>query len=261
MRQLREAIVRSVALVLAALAGCGSTGGNVVSFDVAAGGPAEGVPPFDTGLGWHVVLHKAKLHVGALYLNLSVPISGAQSTSCILPGIYTAEELSGLDIDLLAKDLQPFPARGDGTDDTAKTGEVWLVGGDVNAPTDVDPLTNQATVVAELEGTASNALLGISFSATVTIGQNRAITSSDPSMPGAHPICKQRIVTPIPIQLAPHDRGTLTLRVDPARWFANVDFTELSPPDYIFPDDLSISASQNLFNGLRGPASYDLSFN
>jgi hypothetical protein len=260
MRRLREAIVKATAVALVAMLGCGSTGGNLVSFDVAAGGPAEGVPPFDTGLGWHVILHTAKLHVGAIYLNLAVPISGAQSTSCILPGIYTAEELSGLDIDLLARDAQPFPAGGNGTDDTAKTGEVWLVGGDVNAPTDVNPLTGQSTVVAELAGTASNSLFGITFSATITIGQNRAIASTDPSMPGAHPICKQRIVTPIPIQLAPHDGGTLILRVDPARWFANVDFSELSPPDYVFPDDLSIAASQNLFNGLRGPASYDLSF-
>ena len=250
-------MIRAAAVL--ALTACGTTGGNSVTFDVAAAGPVGGIGGFDNNFGWHVTLDKAHLHVGAIYLDLAVPISGAQSTSCILPGIYTAEELSGIDVDVLSPELQSFPTRGEGTDDEARTGEVWLVGSDINAGTDVDPATGQPTVVASVSGTASNALLAINFSATVTVGSNRAIVSSDPSMPSAHPICKQRIVTPIPIDLAPIQDGTLVLRIDPRLWVQQVDFSGLAPPSAI-PDDNSTTASQALFTGIHGPAAFDLSF-
>jgi len=40
-----------------------------------------------------------------------------------------------------------------------------------------------------------------SFEGVVTIGSNRRVPSSDPATPGANPLCKSRIVTPIPIDL------------------------------------------------------------
>jgi hypothetical protein len=240
-------------VLCAVLGACGTTGGNAVTFDViATGTPSASV--VDTGLGWHVVLNKATLHIGAVYLNLSVPISGSQGTNCILPGVYTAEELGGLDIDALSAAPQAFPAPGTGTDDQARTGEVWLTGGNVNADAD-------ATVIADVAGTASNSLLGIPFTATITIkSSNRGIPPSDPSLPSQHPICKQRIVSPIPIDLRPRDGATLLVRVDPSGWFANVDFSAL-PPGGAFPDDNSNAASQNLFTGLRAATStFQLSF-
>ena len=45
---------------------------------ITAGDPPT-VPPgiwVYNGAGWHVVLAKAKLHIGAVYLNLAVPSSG-----------------------------------------------------------------------------------------------------------------------------------------------------------------------------------------
>jgi len=245
-------------LLLAALAACDTTGGRLVTFDVAAVGPADatgGPRAFVTGLGWHVVLQKATLHIGAVYLNLSNPISGSQGTNCILPGIYTAEELSGIDVDVLSNDPQKFPEQADGTDDSAKTGEVWLTGGDVNAAED-------STVIADIAGTAIGATQ-IPFTGRVTIGSNRLIASSDPSMPSAHPICKQRIVSPIPIDVKPQPGGQLVIRIDPELWFADVDFSQLpevSPGQFAFPDDLSIPASQNLFTNLRAGAVYEFSF-
>jgi hypothetical protein len=248
--------------ILLALAACGTTGGQVVTFDVAGAGPADatgGPRIIDTALGWHVVLDKARLHVGAIYLNLANPISGAQSTECILPGIYTAEELSGLDIDVLSATPQPFPAPATGTDDRAKTAEVWLTGGDINAASD-------PTIIADIAGTATSGSQVVPFTAQVTIGGNRLIQSSDPSMPSAHPICKQRIVTPIPIDLSPADGSELLVRIDPLLWFSNVDFAGLPqvstvPPMFAFPDDLSIAASQNLFTGLRAASgTYTFSF-
>lgn len=240
-------------LACAALAACGTTGGDVVTFDVVAQG-APGAGTIDTGLGWHVELSRAKVHLGAVYLNLAVPISGSQETRCILPGIYTAEELSSLDVDVLSTAPQAFPAPGTGTDDEARTGEVWLTGGDVNADAD-------ATVIADLAGTATRGSEVIPFSAAVTISTtNRGIPPSNPAQPSQHPICKQRIVSPIPIGLRPRNGGTLAIQVDTHAWFANVDFDDL-PPDGVFPDDNQNPASQHLFTGLRAAtATFQLSF-
>src|SRR5262249_2787525 len=164
-----------------------TTGGNVVEFEVVAQG-APDAATVDTALGWHVQLSKATLHIGAVYLNLAVPISGSQETSCILPGIYTAEELYGLDVDLLSTARQPFPRPASGADDEARTGEVWRTGGDVNDD-------NDSTVIADLAGTATGAGPSVPFAARITISTgNRGIPPSSPAQPSQHPICKQRIV-------------------------------------------------------------------
>lgn len=243
-------------LALLALAACGTTGGELVTFDVAAAGPPSAAGAgfaIDNGLGWHVVLDRAVLHVGAIYLNLSVPSSGAQSTSCILPGVYTAQALAGRDVDVLSPLPQAFPAPGSGTDDAARAAEIWLTGGDVNAA--IDP-----TVVADLAGTASRDASTIAFSARITIGNNRLIPTGDPAQPSMHPICKQRIVSPIALdELRPRDGDTLMLRIDPTGWFANVDFTGVAPSAAL-PDDLSTPTSQNLFSGLRASTSYTFTF-
>jgi hypothetical protein len=243
--------VKAVAWIL--LAACGTTGGNVVTFDVVARG-AEGASVFETPLGWHVELERATVHIGAVYLNLAVPISGSQETSCILPGIYTAEELYPLDVDVLSRDRQPFPQKGTGTDDEARTGEIWLTGGDVNADSDT-------TVIADIAGIASNSLVAVPFSTQITINRdNRGIPPSNPAQPSQHPICKQRIVSPIPIELQPHDGGTLVITVDAERWFDNVDFAAV-PGDGVIPDDNSTAVGQNLFTGLRAAtATFQLSF-
>src|SRR5262249_23042941 len=142
------AVIRAVGLALAAaLAACGTTGGDLVSFDVVAQG-APGGAVSDTALGWHVELSKATLHIGAVYLNMTRPTSGIQGTECILPSVYTGQELEGRDVDVLSQAAQPFPAPGTGTDDEALTGEIWLTGGNVNAATD-------NTVIADLAGTAT----------------------------------------------------------------------------------------------------------
>lgn len=233
-------------VLLLGLAACGTTGGHVISFDVTAQGAEHGAVA-DTGLGWHVELSEAKLHLGAVYLNLAVPISGSQETNCILPGIYTAQELEPLDVDALSTAPQAFPAPATGTDDVARTGEIWLTGGNVNADSD-------STVIATIAGTATRAAQVVPFTADITISTgNRGIPASNPALPSQHPICKQRIVSPIPINLQPHDGGTLAITVDPSGWFANVDFS-LLPAGGVFPDDNTNPASQNLFTAVRAAA-------
>jgi hypothetical protein len=232
--------------VFAGFGGCGTTGGDVIAFAVTAQG-APGAAAADTALGWHVELTQATLHLGAVYLNLAVPISGSQETNCILPGIYTAEELAALDVDALSTAPQPFPQPATGTNDLARTAEVWLTGGNVNAGAD-------PTVIARISGTATRAATAVPFTAQITIGDaNRGIPPSNPAQPSQHPICKQRIVSPIPIDLRPRDAGTLAITVDASGWFANVDFT-LLPAGGAFPDDNTNPASQNLFTAVRAAA-------
>ena len=248
---------RALVIAMLALPAClGTTGSSIVSFPVQAAGPADAVDgqpmTFDTGRGWHVVLTKAKVHIGAVYLDESVPVSGAQDTSCILEGIYAGQETSGLDVDVLSPAPQAFPAPGNGTSDRAVAGEVWLTGGDVNASDD-------ATVIVDVAGTASQSGTSYPFTASVTIGSNRAVASTNAAMPGANPICKQRIVAPVPVDVVPSSSGALLVRVDPRGWFGDVDFSQMeettdTPPTYVIPDDDTTQPGTALFDGIHASA-------
>jgi len=243
------------ALVSAAVAGCvGTTGGELTSFDAYAAGPADARPgepyTFETSRGYTVVLSRATLHVGAVYLNRSRPSSVSADTSCQLAGIYVAEVTSGLDVDVLSPALQPFPEPGFATTEHARTAEVWLFGnGDINE-------VNDDTAILDIAGTATKDGQTIPFEGRVTISDNRVVPPPSPAAPGAHPICKQRIVTPIPVDLDVEAGKDLILRVDPRGFFRNVDFGALAqiaddPPLYRFEDDSSDQPSTTLYSGLR----------
>ncbi len=232
--------------------GCmGTSGGETIDFVAVASGPADAVKGqplvFDTSRGWHVTLDTARMHIGAVYLADSEAVSGAQATSCLLPGTYVAQVTQGGDFDLLSSEAQRFPVLGRGTTVESRSGQVWLTGGDiddVNAP-------SKATVVLRLSGSA---VLGADvrpFDASVTIASNRVSSSSGAA--GAAPICKQRIVSPIPTSVAVEDHGALWLRVDPRRLFTNVDFSALASDGdhYVFQDDSSDQPSANLYANLR----------
>ena len=209
----------------ALLAACGgTTGSNLVSFRAMLGGPADATAPlsFDNGKGYHVSLTRALLHVGAVYLNESNPNPGAGPGPCILPGIYVAEVFGPVTVDLLSPVLQPFPTEGQGTETPARTAEVWLTGGDINAQTDL-------TVIFDVSGTATKDGATYPFQATSHISDNWAIPVSNPALPGANPICKQRIATPIQVDFTPTDGGLLTLRIHASGMFQDVDFATLGP--------------------------------
>lgn len=250
-------------LSLCATPACtGTTGSELVSFDVLARGPADAVAgaPYevDTGLGYHVTLDRALVHVGALYLNRSAPQAGIQETSCTLPGTYVAQVTSGLTVDALSPEPQPFPVRGLGTSDLARAGEVWLTGGPVDA--DDDP-----TVVLDLAGTASRGGVTLPFEARFTIGQNRALPPDDPTRPGSNPLCKQRIVSPIPVALTPREGSALVLEVSPGALVEGVDFFGLeptgAPPTLQFADQTEGGPNIALYRALRQvTGTYRLSF-
>lgn len=240
-------------LVLLLLTACiGTTGSDLVSFPAFAAGPADanGQPlAFTNGRGWNITLTKATIHIGAVYLNRSVPVSGGQERECFLPGVYVAEVLEEIDVDVLSSTPQPFPGVGNGTEDRAATGEVWLSGKRIDALDD-------RTTIADVAGTATRDGVSMRFEATITIGKNRVAASTDPARPGANPLCAERIVTPIPVDVTPRGAGALVVRIDPRGWFANVELEELervSPETDLrrFPDDNSNQPASNLYRGLR----------
>lgn len=227
--------------VLVSVPACvGTTGGEVVDFDAAAAGPQDAVPgeslsftnELTNGDTWNVVLMKATLHVGAVYLSQSTPVSGVQNTSCILPGTYVAQVTSGLDVDLLSPEPQRFPTRGHGTTLEARVGQVWLTHGDVNQIPDPSP-----TPILDVEGTADREGDVRPFVGTITIAANRQDSSGQ--LAGADTICKKRIVSPIAASTQVEPTGGLLLRIDPRFLFVNVDFGQLAhfSSGYRFSDD------------------------
>jgi hypothetical protein len=232
-----------------ALGGCvGSTGGDLFELDAFARGHADASVPFVNGKGYTVTLSRAQVRVGALYLNRAEPTSVSSNTSCTLAGIYVAEVKSSLVVDALSPDPQPFPAGGEATADVARTGEVWLTGGDVNDPDD-------SAVILDVAGSAERDGASASFDGRLSIGENR-VAPAPSGEPGLRPICKERIVSPIVVDAAAARGERLVLSVDPRSMFANVDFSELVPGDdgtLHFDDDPATAtpASANLYIGLR----------
>jgi hypothetical protein len=150
-------------------------------------------------------------------------------------------------VDLLSPSPQAFPETGFATTERSVTGEVWLTDGDINrAP--------NRTVVLRVTGSAERDHTTYPFEAALTIGDNRVLPPGDAALPGQHPICKQRIVSPIALDLRAQPGDALLLRADPRGMFANVDFATLSLDGelYRFADAAGVDqASDNLYAGLR----------
>ena len=223
-----------------------STGEALIEFEAAAVGD-EASRHFVSSLGYEVRLEKAFLFVGALYLNQSAPGNYTWETSCVLPGIYSAEVRSGLRVDALSETRQAFPTQGRGTTEPSRAGEIWLSSGNIDA-------ANDTTVILEVKGEAEKEGRRWPFEAQLTIGQNRAEPPSNPALPGSNPMCRQRIVTPIPVELQLKNQGLLILKVVPSAWFDKVDFSKLpeeGAPPYRFADRAAGQADNALYSGLR----------
>jgi hypothetical protein len=246
-------LVRAFPLVLAlALGACvGTTGGEVVSFGAQLAGP-EGVTDhrvaFTSGRGLAVTLTKASLRVGAVYMNRSKPIPVAQEKSCISTGTYVGEVLGGAEADLLSGAPVRFPRGGQGTSEPAVTGELWLNGGDLDALED-------KTVVATVEGEVVLPAGAKPFRGSITFGSNRRSAAIDPARPGADAPCKQRVVSPVAVDVTLAQGGLLTVRVDPRAWFALVPFEDLREEGgvLVFDDADTNASSVGLADGVRAP--------
>jgi hypothetical protein len=256
--------VRSLALVLS-LSGCvGSTGGESFSFEAFAKGPegADGAAYSFEKRGYAITLTRAEVLVGAVYLNRAVPTSVSSDTSCTLAGSYVSELLPGFVVNALSREFQAFSQPGRATSGPASTGEVWLNAKNINDPSD-------SSVVLDVAGTAERDAVTYPFQGKLTIGTNR-LAPTRPETPGAKPICKERVVSPIRVDIAPAPGGRLVLTVDPAGMFTNVDFSMLEPGTgtndcpagvYCFDDESGNKPSENLYNGLHASSGvYELAW-
>jgi hypothetical protein len=246
----------------------GDTGGAALDFPVAAAGPAAAIAGQPLlcadDPAWTVAVTAASLHVGAVYLDQSQPVSGAQATGCILTGTYVAQEIAPLDVDLLSPAPQTFPAPGHGiTTPPALIGEVWLTRGAIDAVPSSVPELPILSVVGTATQTSTGALFP--FTGTVTLEENYETSSSTA---GGNPICKKRIVSPIPaaVDLAP--TGGLLLRIDPCRLFTATNFSALpagpTPGTYQFSDDPTAAdyapTGANLYGNLHSSGPYTFSW-
>ncbi|MBX3182712.1 MAG: hypothetical protein KF915_08795 [Polyangiaceae bacterium] len=251
--------------LLTAVACAPSTGGGTLTFDAFAAGPealeAAGEYEFVTQAGYRVTLTQATLRVGAVYLNQQVPLAGGAARDCFLPGVYVAEVTDGATVDLLDPRLQPFGAPGRALLDPARTAEVWLLG----EGTEIDAEEDGA-VIFEAAGTATRATEPGAeewpFTVSLSIGSNWRRTPTDPKKPGDNPICRERIVSPIPVDLSAAEGYALELRIDPALFFRRVDFSQLpeSARGYRFSDAPEDQPSLNLYRDLHGTGAYQLRF-
>ena len=210
--------------------GCvGNAGGDAIDFPVAAAGPATAVAGQSLtcaeGTAWTVVVTEASLHIGAIYLDQSQSVSGAQATGCYLTGTYVAQETSAVDVDLLSPDPQRFPADAHGiTVPSPEIGEVWLTRGYVSTVPSSKPVMPVLTVA----GTATQAATGAMYPFTGTVTIESAYQTTGAAA-GGDPICKKRIVSLIPAPVTIARTGGLLVRIDPCRLFVGVDFSQVPP--------------------------------
>jgi hypothetical protein len=232
-----------------------TTGGQLVSFSLQASGPADinaGQPyRFQTPAGYAVTLSEARLFVGAVYFNQSNPAGYSQETACVLPGIYTGQVLAPLEVNALDSSAQAFGIQGTGSDTPTLGAELWLTSGDVNADAD-------STIIVKTAGIAEKDGKQWPFEARYSIGQNRRLPPRNPALPGSNPLCKQRIVSPIPADLTLSEGAVVRLTVDPKAWFQAVKFSELKESQlrngaYRFIDSSSAAGQPDiaLYNAVR----------
>jgi len=281
----------AVVLVATATYACnGTTGDLLVTFPAYASGVPGASAPFSVN-GYTIQLTYAHMYIGAVYVDEAPASSGGtfNTPACISQGVYCAEVTTGLDVDLLSTEQQPFPVPGSGSADLGLSWELYLTSGDVNNPTNSGfgvPNT------ADLVGTATRESDGAVFSwaASVTINaDNRGQPSQQPGQPGLNPICKQRILELANISLTLSPGVSMLLTIDPRGWFKlPIDFSSLPSVDssqcqgnqnaiYLLnpgpidciPDSSNLSGSvvgsqqgQTLFKGIftAGSAAYALTY-
>ncbi len=117
-------------------------------------------------------------------------------------------------------------------------------------------------VILDVAGIAQRAGRTYPFEGKLHIGANHVIAPQSPATPGVNPICKQRIVAPIPTNFPLTEGGLLLLRIDPFDLFAVTAFSQLpgGPPLYRFSDRIDNQADQNVYGNLRTASTYHFSW-
>ena len=222
----RQRLVPGVALASAALVALscnGTTGNGLITFTAYARGAPGASRPFTAG-GYRVELTRARMRIGAVYVDEAPLGNQAGGPVCIAPDLFAAQVPGPIEVDLLSEQPQEFSVYGQGTLDVGLSWQMWLTDGDINAQNRAHMVDLQGTATRTSDGTA------VPFAAIVTINDNRLVTTVNPAEPGNNPICKQRIVLVGGIDTAFFEGGKLTVTVDPRPWFHfDYDFASLPP--------------------------------
>ena len=168
-------LLGGVALVAlgAAAASCnGSTGNALVTFTAYAQGASGAAQPFTAG-GYSIQLTRAKMLIGAVYVDESPLGNQAGGPECIAPDLFAAQVPGPVEVDLLSGQPQEFSVYGQGTLDTGLSWQMWLTDGDVNE-------ANHSHVV-DLQGTATRIADGTQVPSS---GRHRHHQRQPPRKPG-----------------------------------------------------------------------------
>jgi len=214
-----------VALLLLLLAACDGTGGREVPFRMAAQGDASATAHFVTSAGWDVTLTEARIAVGPLYLFENPPPAAFRvkrwwehGTELFIStawahagdqhfsgGTVMGEYLEQVSLDLLtpaATELGRFT----GTAGTARSFSVWL-----------DP---PRSAIADVMHGHHAWVVGVA-----TRGAERVEFEGGLDIPAEGTLRRvEGVATDVPIDTD----GLFSLRVAPAQWFADADFSTLT---------------------------------
>ena len=203
----------ATAVLVAAGASCGSTGGALVTLPFRAGGQ-QGAGPltFTTQSGWTVTLQTAKIAVGPFYFN-NVPAS----TETFRNGLVLIQVTRQVVVDALDPSLYDVPGGADGETGRTVAVEIGLFPPDGTQPSSArTQLGGNFGLVA---GTATKGSTTMAFSGPIAIDTS--------------------VLTPQNAALLQRVRGAavdldftatpeaLELRVNPTHWFDLVDFSAL----------------------------------
>jgi hypothetical protein len=209
---------RWVAAIALVCLGCGETGQEEVTF--AAMGAGTRPEPFSAG-EWTVSLDVADVAFGPAYFCAS---AAADAELCETAVVEYAD--AGV-VDALDPDPRPLGeirgATGAVRSATFDYGVSWSMVGARPRPSDAAPSGHSAV----FEGTAEKGGESVRFRAFVDVAPLRQGTFSVVAAPARH-------------QVTPHD-AALTVRMDPATWWSEVDFDPLAATG---DDPVTVSAGQ-----------------
>lgn len=228
---------RALLALALALASCGDDSTILrVTFDANAAGfarAAAGPATFRTAQGWDVTLTDAKLSIGAMYFRNAAPDDGPAPYD----GRAVAQVLTGFVVDALDPQPRAIPNGGNGTTEAVMVGEVRF-----DAASSGPIARGGRYAVAYVAGTATRGADMVTFAGTVQLGNDPARTD--------YQSASDRRLSLLAVSFTPRQGGALTLRVSPARWFDQLDFSTLGPAGAATRDLSSTTVALQFRNGV-----------
>lgn len=231
----------SVGFAAAVPPGCaGATGSKRFAFDASIGGierDASAPFVFTTLTGWSVVLKRADVTLGPVYLNVVRPLTDAplglldlfvkpawaHGEGHLAEGRIVGEVLGQVTFSALSPGLVAFPVKGSVTEEQIRTAEVWFF---PRPGVEVDR-SKIDTVALDVEGEASRDGSSVRFRGKLVLDDTWQPDVTEGAR-GTSSIAELRKVRGIQAGFFPTEGGRLEVRFDVRRLFRGADFAALS---------------------------------